>query len=234
MIRANTTPKFLEIPGLPELERAIKVRDNRGGKATVERKGERNEARGYVRVFSRGKTSRVVARLVNTRHPSTVDWGVNLPSKYISIYLVHHVCARSKLPSYFWPRGCNHQYTDYAATGLIDSRPISRSLGSVPLFELFLFVFPSDRFCPTLWFLSYSFSPSVSPAVFDFLDAIELPKFPRNRRKLTFRTREIVPFPRRWCGNLKYLDMSRKSLKFCNRNNKKQKFLNFYIRIYFI
>lgn len=77
----------------------------------VERKRERN-----VRVFSRGKTSRVVARLVNTRHPSTVDWGVNLPSKYIYLYIhrVHHVCARSKLPSYFWPRGCNHQYTDYA------------------------------------------------------------------------------------------------------------------------
>lgn len=81
------------------------------------RRKERKEGGvGYVRVFSRGKTSRVVARLVNTRHPSTVDWGVNLSSKYIYIYIlrVHHVCARSKLPSYFWPRGCNHQYTDYA------------------------------------------------------------------------------------------------------------------------
>lgn len=119
----------------------------------VERKRERN-----VRVFSRGKTSRVVARLVNTRHPSTVDWGVNLPSKYIYLYIhrVHHVCARSKLPSYFWPRGCNHQYTDYATTGLIDSRPISRSLGSVPLFELFLFVFPSVSVPP---FHSYPYPP---------------------------------------------------------------------------
>lgn len=148
---------------------------------------------GYVRVFSRGKTSRVVARLVNTRHPSTVDWGVNLSSKYIYIYIlrVHHVCAG---------RNCQVTFGHADATtntlitppGLIDSRPISRFLGSVPLFELFLFVFPFDRFCPTLRFLSYSFSLSVSPAVFDFLDAIEpLLKFRRNRRKLTFRTREI-------------------------------------------
>lgn len=143
----------------------------------VERKRERN-----VRVFSRGKTSRVVARLVNTRHPSTVDWGVNLPSKYIYLYIhrVHHVCARSKLPSYFWPRGCNHQYTDYATTGLIDSRPISRSLGSVPLFELFLFVFPSDRFCPTLSFLSLSsFSPSVClrPSLISSMQSNRSPSF---------------------------------------------------------
>lgn len=149
---------------------------------------------GYVRVFSRGKTSRVVARLVNTRHPSTVDWGVNLSSKYIYISIYY------EYTTYVPGRNCQVTFGHADATtntlitppGLIDSRPISRFLGSVPLFELFLFVFPFDRFCPILRFLSYSFSLSVSPAVFDFLDAIEpLLKFRRNRRKLTFRTREI-------------------------------------------
>lgn len=143
----------------------------------VERKRERN-----VRVFSRGKTSRVVARLVNTRHPSTVDWGVNLPSKYIyiSIYTpsTPRMCqvetaklllATRMQPPIHWLR-----------TGLIDFRPISRSLGSVPLFELFLFVFPSDRFCPTLSFLSLSsFSPSVClrPSLISSMQSSRSPSF---------------------------------------------------------
>lgn len=153
----------------------------------------------YVRVFSRGKTSRVVARLVNTRHPSTVDWGVNLPSKYIYLYTAYttYVPGRNCQVT-FGHADATHQYTDYATTGLIDSRPISRSLGSVPLFELFLFVFPSHRFCPTLWFLS-SYSPShplcLRPSLISSMQSSRSVSFEEIDAINFSPTREIVRFP---------------------------------------
>ena len=208
----------------------------------VERKRERN-----VRVFSRGKTSRVVARLVNTRHPSTVDWGVNLPSKYIyiSIYTpsTPRMCqvetaklllATRMQPPIHWLR---HHRLNWFQTNL-------EILGICSTFWTFSICIP---FRP---FLSHPFIPipillfalCVSPAVFDFLDAIEpLPEFPRNRRKLTFRTREISSLFHQGEGMWKfkvfrYVDVSKKihfeiSRKFCNW---KVQFLNFIFRKYFL
>lgn len=143
----------------------------------VERKRERN-----VRVFSRGKTSRVVARLVNTRHPSTVDWGVNLPSKYIyiSIYTpsTPRMCqvetaklllATRMQPPIHWLR---HHRLNWFQTNL-------EILGICSTFWTFSICIPF-RFCPTLSFLSLSsFSPSVClrPSLISSMQSSRSPSF---------------------------------------------------------
>lgn len=115
-----------------------------GGQSERERNGPEMRWCVCVCVLSGGKTSRVVARLVNTRHP-TVDWGVNLPGKYISVYRTR-VRTTPKPASYFWPRGCNHRYTDYTTVGLIDSEPISRSSRLLHFFNFFYLYSPPSRF----------------------------------------------------------------------------------------
>lgn len=124
--------------------------------------------------FSRGKTSRVMAPLVNTRHP-TVDWGVNLPSKYISMYRTH-VCTTLNCQVTFG-------HANATTNTLITPQQLNwfqtnlEVLGTVPHFELFLFVFslppiPAPPLISTLLLFADSLN-SMSPAVFDFLDAIE-------------------------------------------------------------
>lgn len=137
-----------------------KERDNR--QRTLRQNERERNGRAGMCVSSCRKTSRVMARLVNTRHP-TVDWGVNLPSKYISMYRTH---VRTSLnwrvtfghtrmqPPIHWLR---HSRLNWFPTNL-------EVLGTVPLFELFLFVFRLPPIPVSFFdFNSYSFSVTLSP-----------------------------------------------------------------------